>query len=370
MGQTMSISKVKPGMILAEDVMNHNKGILVKKGFKLTDRIIEMLFNKYNVKEVVIKIAHNQAPKNFSKKETNLSSQHYAKNKLAFLDSTDHLEMIKKEIEKMGKLMIETNFVRHSIKVEKIFMKAIQQEQIIELLLKLRVISNNGRENLHRYIKTSLLATATGINLNLDDDNLLLLARASLVYDIGNCIIDQNLLNNNSLLPKNDKKKLEEHVIAGFQILQHKFPKEICLPAYQHHERFDGSGYPNGLENDQLHFFSRIIGIVDVYTALSSNRPHRSAYPTNEVIEFLLGSGDVLFEYKIIVEFLSIINIYVAGSFVLLNNGDIGIVSEINGNPLGKPKVKLLYDKEWRNLNGKEVDLSRNPLYFIKKVID
>lgn len=89
-----------------------------------------------------------------------------------------------------------------------------------------------------------------------------------------------------------------------------------------------------------------------------------------EYFHSLLGSGDVLFDYKIVAEFLNIINIYVAGSLVLLNNGDIGMVTEIKGKPIGRPIVKLLYDKEWRNLNGQEVDLSRNHLFFIKKVID
>lgn len=174
----------------------------------------------------------------------------------------------------------------------------------------------------------------------------------------------------NKVLSQSEKSKLEEHVFVGFQILQERFPEEICLPAYQHHERFDGSGYPNGIKNDKMHLFSRIIAVTDVYTALSTNRAYRSAHPTNEVVEYLLGSGDVLFDYHIVSSFLKAINIYVTGSLVLLNNGDIGMVTEIENKPIGKPVVKLLYDKEWRSLYGKEIDLSSSHLYTIKRVID
>lgn len=374
MNQRIPISKVKPGMILSMDVINHNGGVLLKKGVMLTDKTIQILFNKYSISEVVVKYEHNGEAKNNNHKMEIIGAnpQRYTNiiNQLNHLDSTGLLDMIKNDAIKVGKMMLETNFIQHTKKVESIFFQAIDRTEILELLLKFRVISENGREHFNRYIKTSLLATAIGINLNLSNSELVLLARAALLYDIGNCLVDQNLLNSDYILPKNEKKKLNEHVIIGFQILQEKFPKEISLPAYQHHERFDGSGYPNGLKNNDLHLFSRIIAVVDVYTALSYARPHRPAYPTSEIIELLLGSGDILFDYKIISEFLEVINIYAEGSLVLLNNGDVGIVTEIKGKPIGKPVVKLIYDKKWRSLHGKEIDLSTNNLYFIKKVID
>lgn len=283
---------------------------------------------------------------------------------------TGLLDMVKNEAKKAGKRMLETNFVHHAKMVERIFLLAVENEEMMELLLRLRIICRDGKEDFYRYIKSSMLAIATGINLHLSHSELVLLARAALLYDVGNCIFDEDILNGNEILSQKDKKKLAEHVIIGFQLLQDYFPKEICLPAYQHHERFDGSGYPNGIDNSQMHLFSKIIAVTDVYTALGMRRPYRPPHPTNEVLEFMLGSGNVLFDYQIVSEFLRIIKPYDVGSLVVLNSGEIGMVTEIENRLIGKPVVKLLYDKDWRSLYGKEVDLSSDPLYTIKKVIE
>ena len=111
-----------------------------------------------------------------------------------------------------------------------------------------------------------------------------------------------------------------------------------------HHERFDGSGYPNGLGGEEIPLFARIIAVADVYSALTADRPYRSAYQVSEAIEYIMGNADRQFDAIVVAAFLKIISPYPIGSCVRLSSGERAVVSKQNPeNPL-RPVVFLMDD--------------------------
>ncbi|WP_017754120.1 GGDEF domain-containing protein [Calidifontibacillus oryziterrae] len=116
---------------------------------------------------------------------------------------------IKDEVEKVAKMTIDTNHIPHPQKVEQIFRCAIEQPDILEFLLKMRSASDVGRLRFYRYIKNSIFATVIGINLNMENDELILLARAYLIYDIHY----KTFLSNKELREKNRQLNKENYKI-------------------------------------------------------------------------------------------------------------------------------------------------------------
>jgi HD-GYP domain-containing protein (c-di-GMP phosphodiesterase class II) len=118
--------------------------------------------------------------------------------------------------------------------------------------------------------------------------------------------------------------------------------------ALQHHEKYDGKGYPRGLRQDEIHEFSRIVAIVDVYDAVTSDRPYRQALLPHEAYELLLALGNQHFDPAILQVFLDKIAVYPVGTVVRLNTGDIGVVLSVEPGMQSRPTIRLIMDKHRR----------------------
>jgi HD-GYP domain-containing protein (c-di-GMP phosphodiesterase class II) len=130
--------------------------------------------------------------------------------------------------------------------------------------------------------------------------------------------------------------------------------------ALQHHERWDGKGYPRGLTGEDIHEYARIVAVADVYDALLADRPYRSGYTVNQALTIMKRMAGIHLDPKCLMALIANIAIYPIGSLVELNNGSIGIVVDVNKEIPTRPVVKILYDPCNRRLHhGHEVDLSK-----------
>ena len=131
-----------------------------------------------------------------------------------------------------------------------------------------------------------LLAEAYGIR---DQTQLMEIAQGALLHDLGKCFVPATLLNKPTPLSKDEKELLREHPVRGF--------KELCLRptatwgalmmVYQHHERYDGHGYPVGLVGREIHEWARLYAVVDVYDALTRDRAYCKGANTKNVLEYM-----------------------------------------------------------------------------------
>lgn len=141
------------------------------------------------------------------------------------------------------------------------------------------------------------LATAIGRVMGLDDHRLRGLELAAGVHDIGKIAVPAEILVKPSRLTSYERESVRHHVVAGWTILDPiEFPWPIATIVRAHHERLDGSGYPDGLHGDDIPLESRIIAVADVVESMASHRPYRAAPGLDEAVHELRRHRDILFD--------------------------------------------------------------------------
>lgn len=197
-------------------------------------------------------------------------------------------------------------------------------------------------------IRTTVYAILTGYSMGLSQTELYELAECTLLHDIGMSRISPAVWKKPSRINQNEMLEIQKHTILGADILSDakriSFFAEIV--AYQHHERFDGSGYPKGKKGVRIHEYSRIVALVDVFAAMTARRPHRDRHLGYEAMQHILASSSFLFDPAVVKAFLRCMALYPLGSMVELSNHAQGIV--IAANPLFpfRPQIKVTRDEK------------------------
>ncbi|MCL6477124.1 MAG: HD-GYP domain-containing protein [Peptococcaceae bacterium] len=223
-------------------------------------------------------------------------------------------------------------------------------------------------------VNVCVLSVLTGIALGYGRDKLSVLAMGALLHDVGKIQVSRELLEKPGGLSPEEYESVKKHSQYGFEIIKSSFITDIVAAsvALQHHERFDGQGYPNGLKGKQIHEFSRIAGIADTYDAITSDRVYRKAIPPNEAYEFISSCGGIRFDDDITKAFLEHIPAYPVGTIVVLNNNEVGAVVENIKGYSRFPRVRILFSGDGRYAkNYREVWLAEEPdLYIVRTAAD
>jgi len=222
-------------------------------------------------------------------------------------------------------------------------------------------------------VNVAVLAILTGINLGYSRVRLFHLGMAALLHDVGKTRIPVNVLNKPQALTDEEFTLIKKHPVYGYEIINDDpgLGKLCALVALQHHERYNGEGYPQGLSGKEIHHFAGIAGMVDMYDALTSDRIYRKAYPPYEAYEMISGAGNTLFDYQLIGAFLDNVAAYPAGTLVKLNTGEIGVVVETRKGFSLSPRVRILFAASGEpSLEQEEVSLAGQERLFISKVIE
>jgi hypothetical protein len=164
---------------------------------------------------------------------------------------------------------------------------------------------------------------------------------------------------------------MKQHTALGFDILRNQgdIPLLAAHIAYQHHEKFDGSGYTRGLSGTDIHEYARIVSIADVYDALTSDRPYKEGCLPHEAYEIMMSLANTHFDPVILKQFLDQIALYPLGTIVQLSTGDIAVVIKVIPGLQTRPTLKVLFDaNSCRLSNGPEIDLAEHLTTFITKV--
>lgn len=222
-------------------------------------------------------------------------------------------------------------------------------------------------------VNVCVLSVLTGIALGMSRDRLAVLAMGSLLHDVGKTKIPREIINKTGPLSPEEFELVKKHCRFGFEIVKNSHITDIVAAsvAFQHHERFDGQGYPNQLKGVRIHEFSRITGIADTYDAITSDRPFQKAIAPHEAYEFISGSGGHLFDFEITKAFLSHIPAYPVGTLVVLNTNEVGAVVENVKGYSRFPRVRVLFDPYGKYITSyKEIWLAEETGYFIVRTID
>jgi putative nucleotidyltransferase with HDIG domain len=206
----------------------------------------------------------------------------------------------------------------------------------------------------------SIWAVALGRQLGLPKADLRSLAIGGLLFDIGKLRLEKELLNTERPLSKGEFQRVRQHVELGVEMIRDSglMNQDVIDMVTHHHERHDGSGYPNGMEGNAIPIFARIAAIVDCYDAVTSHRPYARAIPPSNAIKLLHDRKGIDFQPELVEEFIQAIGIYPAGSLVELSSGEIAVVVAEYRTRRLRPNVMVMLDKNKKPLSEvKMIDL-------------
>ncbi len=205
-------------------------------------------------------------------------------------------------------------------------------------------------------VNTTILSLLVGSTLKLDQLRLKTLATAALLHDVGMVKVPDDIISKNANLNTEEIKKMRAHPLFSYQIISKEmgYPEEIGMITLQHHERWDGKGYPRRLAERKIAIEARIVSVADAFEAMVKEKPYRNSMIAYAAMRQLLNDNSRRFDSEVLKVFIKSIGIYPLGSFVLLNNGSIGRVIKVNENVPLRPAVRLLVDKTGKKFENDE----------------
>ena len=220
-------------------------------------------------------------------------------------------------------------------------------------MLRLPDLTAEGLDYLYRHsARTVIIALSIGEAMKLPNFRLIELGIAALLHEIGMLKIPRQMYEKAGALSETEQKLMATHPAQGVMMLQksakenaNPLAQDILLGVWQHHERINGSGYPQGLKGDGISLFGKILGAASSYDAQISKRPHREGMDGYTSMLMMLKEMRSLYDEKVISALVNCISIYPLGSHVYLKNGSIGVVVAIGPNNPKFPVVKLQLDK-------------------------
>lgn len=320
--------ELKAGMKLKQPIYYGNF-ILIDKENLLTDQIIEKVLG-YGINYVDI---YEDA----AKKEEELKQvlEHEGMLKDAFKSNYDFaVENTKIIIENIKNGKIDKQ------KIEEVVDETIGNLEIDKsILMGLLESKLEGDYLFIHTINTLTFSLTIGMALGYDQRKLKLLGKAALLHDVGMSKIPKGILTKEDKLSDEEIGVIKKHSVIGAE-LAGSIEKEVIEAIKYHHERNDGSGYPEGLSGDKIPEMARIIAIADVYSALTEDRVYRSKYSYYDAMKIMMQASINALDSKILKRFLNYMPIYPINSLVYLNDGRLGKVVKSNQNPF-RPVVDV-----------------------------
>jgi HD-GYP domain-containing protein (c-di-GMP phosphodiesterase class II) len=228
----------------------------------------------------------------------------------------------------------------------------------------LSTIKNYDLSTYHHCVNVCILCISFGQNLGLNKRQLADLGVGALYHDIGKVNIPKDILNKSGKFTNDEWRIMKQHpVMAIHHLLPLRGATDMdikkAVPAFEHHREYDLSGYPPQTIRKPLNFYSKVVSIADAYDAMTSGRIYQKGLLPSEALQIILKGAGKKFDPVLVKAFVNTMGVYPVGSVVQLNNGDIGIVSEISRslNKSERPKIILIMNKSNVPYQVKTIDL-------------
>lgn len=341
------VDSVPAGAKLARTVFSSDGGVLLMQGVELKESYLEML-KKRGINEIYL--------------EDGLSEGIEVRDVVSETTRNEAVVLVKD-------IMTGYSF-SDTIDVENV--KAIVNRIVDELLANddilynLTEIKTVDDYTFKHSVSVCILSIITGIGLGFDTVQLRELGLGAILHDIGKLCIPREILKKPGQLTMKEFEEIKRHTILGYELLKKSGQLYLSSSyiALGPHERYDGSGYPFCLKNEEIQVYVRIVAVADVYDALTSDRVYRKKLKAHEVYEYITSLGIHHFDPLVVENFVRFVTIYPVGTGVLLNTRERAIVVKHNRRVPTRPVVRIVYDEDMKRRT-KEVDLSEDTGIFI-----
>lgn len=213
-----------------------------------------------------------------------------------------------------------------------------------DALLCLVQLKNKHEYTAEHCLRVSVLALTLGRHLGLESMDLQNLGTGALLHDIGKMKLPLELLDRPGKLAPHDVEILQHHVSLGVAMLRRQsgIAPQALDAVREHHERFNGSGYPAGLKGEAISLFGQIVGLVDYYDTMTSDWVDHTALSGYMAIRKIYELRDEQFHHTLVNQFIQCMGIYPVGSLVELNTGEVGVVVSMNRHRRLRPRVAMV----------------------------
>ncbi|NPV91365.1 MAG: HD-GYP domain-containing protein [Firmicutes bacterium] len=352
--QRTSISSVTPGMINARNIFNAQGKILLAKGIVLNDFYINRL-KGMGIESIFVLdgITDDLAIPEVISEETRVKTVRGVKEVFNNI-ATDRSVDSKAISGLVGSL------------VDEILTNSGTLIQISEI----RAFDDY---TFYHSVNVCVLSLLIGVSFSFNELQLRDLGIGAILHDLGKIKVPKSILEKPDKLTPEEFEEIKKHSFYGFEILKKYFEFSLLSAhvAFQHHERYNGSGYPRGLQGNEINQFSRIVAVADVYDALLADRVYRKAFKPAEAIKEIINGIGKEYDPEVVKKLLENVAVYPVGSLVELNTGEIGVVIDVKKRARHHPIVLILTDDKYNSVfERKEIDLSKREDVLINRIIE
>lgn len=346
------------GCVLAKDIFSKtNKPIMSKKTIITND--LKEILESFLISEVSVerKLVNGEvfAPKELIELEEATLAIPETDFATVYIDTVQHFKRLFKSW--------QAGFPVDITNVRKIFIPLLELGlQNIKDVFSTHHYSTKSDYFYHHLVSVGLISGVLAREMNLSKGDIVQVALAGCLSDIGMAKVPQTILEKKTALTLDEYNEIKKHPSYGYQLIKNSttLKKTAKLAIIQHHERLDGSGYPSGEKANNIHIFSKIVGLADVYHAMISERIYRSKQSPYRVIEMIKHDDFGKFDIEVLNRLLNRVVQISIGSTVRLSNESTGTVIFMNSRYPTRPVVNLT--------DGSLVDLEKNRDLFILDV--
>ena len=366
------IDHLQPGMLLGQGIVDEQGRPLLGRGSRLTPGFIRALRDRgCQSAWIVDGIADDVQPPDNLSPELRAATKRHLQDLFALAQAASRQE---KNAEAAAEALSTT--ARHKMaQVYRDVYSIVDEIAYASVVSGITSLKNHDGYDFDRAVELAAVAVLSGHRLNLEVYDLEGLALGCLLLDFGNAAIPTDILKKPSSLTADELAVVRRHAEAGFELVRRILGDSAITARHvvrQHHERQDGTGYPQGLRGinnletpDRRRYAQGLIipaaeiaAVADVYTALASDRPHRPGLAPQQIVATMRQMSGTHLNQELVSRFLSILPAYPVLSQVVVTSGKLkgcrGVVTRVDPRSISRPAVRVLFDP-----NGLGVAMSR-----------
>lgn len=368
--QKLPVYMLKPNMIVAENVLDYNRRLILEKGTVLTESLINRLFANQIISIAVedkmagdTPLASAQSVKPSVTTDTGLTyserlrqSKEFEVFQENYASSVSHFRTYLNDIVQKNATVDISVMLEDSLNLISATKKG--SFNVLDMLQNMREYDDDTYAH---SMNVALICNVLATWLNFSKEDVELATACGLLHDIGKLTVPPEIIRKPSKLSIEEYLQVRTHPQEGYAILKsHHLDAHIQNAALMHHERMDGTGYPLNLRGKAIDRFAALVAIADVYDAMTAKRVYRDALCPFEVIHIFEQEGFQRYESEFLLPFLEhVVNTYVQNQ-CLLSDGRTATIIYVNREHLSRPTVLC---------NGAFIDLSTHQDLKITKLL-
>ena len=331
----MKFEQVKEGMVVGQDIYDGDGCLLIAKDLVLNADYIENL------------------------KRMGFAGLYVRDELTEEIDIKDVIspEVRREAVREVRELFLTNDGIEATSEEEDQIRQMVQNvvEQVIDsedVLYNVMDLKNYDNYTYFHSVSVAVLSAVIGARMKMTTQELLVLTTAAFLHDIGKKFLDIEILNSSQKLTKPQIDHLLQHPMKGYEFLKtnFQFPPMVALGVLEHHEWYNGEGYPLHKSGNDIPLCARIIKIADVYDAMTSKRPYHEPISPAETVEYIMARMETEFDPNVLRYFLKSVAVYPVGCEVELSNGQHAVIIENFKDYILRPKIKVLETEQIINL--------------------